>query len=42
MQITDDEIKEIMSAHDEDGGMSIDFEEFKEMIKPKQRLTVIQ
>ena len=29
MTITDEEIKEIMQAHDDDGGMSIDFDEFK-------------
>lgn len=42
MQISDAEIKEIMSAHDEDGGMSIDLKEFTEMIKPaNQRTTTL-
>jgi hypothetical protein len=31
-----------MLAHDDDGGRSIDLEEFKEMIKPKLRTTTIE
>jgi len=41
MEITEDEITEVMLYHDADGGNSISLEEFKEMIKPKEKTTLV-
>jgi Ca2+-binding EF-hand superfamily protein len=42
MNISEEEITAVMTAHDQDGGNTIDFEEFKEMIRPKKRSTSIE